>query len=263
MSNERARILVVDDHRPVLQGLCEVLRQAGYSTLTATDGREALGVLHNHTPDLILADIAMPVMNGYQLYEQVRANPAWALIPFIFLTGRAIDSDIRYGKALGVDDYLTKPFNPDDVLAVVHGKLRRARELVQRAVPAAPVATPQPETAESPPVAGSAAHKGSRVVTVGELCIDPGQHRAWLGSESIVLSAAEFTLLEYLARQVGRVISPEELVRVTHGLDTDRADAGGLVRPMISSLRRRLGYPAGESGCIENVRGVGYRLVEP
>jgi len=125
------------------------------------------------------------------------------------------------------------------------------------------VVTHQPQKAESPPAAGSAAHKGPRVVTVGELCIDPGQHRAWLGSESIVLSAAEFTLLEYLARQVGRVISPEELVRVTHGLDTDRADAGGLVRPMISSLRRKLGYPAGESGCIENVRGVGYRLVEP
>ena len=94
-------------------------------------------MLKTQPVDLILADIAMPRMNGYQLYEQVRRDPRWVLIPFVFISARALDSDVRYGKALGVDDYLIKPFQLEDLLAVVAGRLRRARELA----PAHAVAT--------------------------------------------------------------------------------------------------------------------------
>ena len=126
---QTASILVVDDEPRLLEGIQMALEEANYRVLKADNGVVALQVLHSQPVDLILADIAMPRMNGYQLYERVREDPRWVQIPFIFLTARALDSDIRYGKELGVDDYLTKPFDHDDLLSAVRGKLRRAEQL--------------------------------------------------------------------------------------------------------------------------------------
>jgi DNA-binding response OmpR family regulator len=121
-------ILVVDDAPDLLRNIAEMLQESGYQVATATDGTEALQVLQTRHIDLILTDIAMPKLNGYQLYEQVRRNPDWVHIPFIFLTGRSLSSDVRYGKELGVDDYLIKPMEIEDLAAAVRGKLRRARQ---------------------------------------------------------------------------------------------------------------------------------------
>jgi DNA-binding response OmpR family regulator len=238
-----ASILVVDDHTAVLESMTMTLEAEGYRVLTATDGIEALSILESQPVDLILADIAMPRMNGYQLLERLRANPEWVTIPFVFLTARAMDSDVRYGKELGVDDYLTKPIEPEDVLAVVQGRLLRAQQLAQASM--APAQHPRRE---------------SYVLELGRLRVDPAQHRVWMDNQPIRLSAREFTVLDYLARRVGQVVTPEELVRVTHGLDTNRGEAGTLLRPLVRSLRRKLGYSVGELGCIETVRGVGYLL---
>jgi DNA-binding response OmpR family regulator len=243
---DEQRILIVEDEKSLLMAIQRLLETQGYIALTAADGAKALELMEKTQPDLILADVAMPHVNGYQLYEQVQANPRWISIPFIFLTARALDSDVRYGKQLGVDDYLTKPVDPEDLFAVVRGKLHRARQIARRSIGPA-----------------SSAGPGPRALTLGKLYVDPGQHRVWLDGEQIELSATEFTLLEYLARRAGQLASPQEMVKVTHGLDTDRVEAGALVRPLIRSLRRKLGYPVGDMGCIENVRGVGYRLVPP
>jgi len=241
-----ASILVTDDEPRLRSTIQEILKAAGYRVLTAGDGEEALAMLELQSVDLILADVAMPGMNGYQLYERVRENPQWVAIPFLFLTARAMDSDIRYGKELGADDYLTKPIEPQDLLAAIRGKLRRARQMAEQLERVAATSWPEPD-----------------ILIVGKLRIDPSQYAAWLDGQHIHLSAREFTLLEYLARRAGQVVSPQELIRTTHELDTDHAEAGTLVRPMISSLRRKLGYPAGDPGCIENIRGVGYRLTSP
>lgn len=241
-----ASILVVDDELVLRDNVRQLLEETGYRVLTATDGVEALAVMKAQPVDLVVTDIAMPRMNGYELYARIRENPAWATIPCVSLSARALDSDIRYGKQLGVDDYLVKPFQLEDLLAAVEGKLRRARQLACAPQPA------QPSLA-----------LGQRAVTVGRLQIDPGQHRAWFDQRLIHLSAREFTLLEYLARQPGIVIPPSGLVKVTHQLDTDDVEAGALLRPLIRSIRRKLGYPTGETGCVENVRGVGYRLIVP
>lgn len=122
-------ILVVDDEPELLENIQMPLEMAGYQVLAANNGVEALDLLKKRSVDLILADIAMPHMNGYQLLERMRENRQWAAIPFIFLTARKMDSDVRYGKSLGVDDYLTKPITAIDLLAVVTGKLRRAEFL--------------------------------------------------------------------------------------------------------------------------------------
>jgi DNA-binding response OmpR family regulator len=235
--------LVVDDHVEVLESLTLTLEAEGYEVLTAVDGLQALAVLESRPVSLILADIAMPRMNGYQFLERVRENPLWVSIPFVFLTARALDSDVRYGKELGVDDYLTKPIDPEDVLASIQGRLLRARQLAQ-----APALLEQPSTREG------------QAVTLGYLRIDPAQHRVWMEDTLVKLSAREFTLLEYLARRPGQVVSPEELIRATHCLETNRVEAGTLLRPLVRSLRRKLGYAVGEMGCIETVRGVGYLL---
>jgi len=124
-------ILVVDDEPNFLDNIRLALEAEGYRVLSAGNGVEALAVLHSQPVNLILADIAMPDMNGYRLYERVRERPQWLTIPFVFLTARKLDSDIRYGKELGVDGYLTKPIRVADLLAVVRGKLRRAQQLVQ------------------------------------------------------------------------------------------------------------------------------------
>jgi len=244
--SDTASILIVDDHPAVLDSLALALEAAGYHAIAAADGLEAIAALESQPVDLILADIAMPVMNGYQLLGRVRENPQWVLIPFVFLSARALDSDIRYGKELGVDDYLTKPIDPDDLLAAVRGKLRRAEQLSDLA-PRQAVPREDEETR----------------IAVGRLQVAPSEHRVWLGEEEICLSAREFIVMVKLAQRAQQVVAPVELVEHTHGLKTNRVEAGMLLRPLIRSLRRKLGYPVGDLGCIETVRGVGYRLNPP
>ncbi len=240
-----ASILLVDDQVELLNAIKRVLEHDGYQVLTAENGIEALAILEQENIDLILADIAMPNMNGYQLYKRVIQNSHWVVIPFVFLSGRGMDSDIRYGKELGVDDYLIKPIATEDLLAVVRGRLRRARQMASSlSLPPAP--SPAGETT---------------IWTLGQLQIAPEQHRVWKNGKPVKLSAKEFQLLKRLAQHPNNVLSLEDLLQATHGLETNYADAGVLLRPLIRSLRRKLGYPAGEMGCIESVRGAGYKLL--
>ena len=123
--NSDLSILLIDDEPDLLENLSLTLNMAGYSTVTAADGFEALNVLQNQPVGLILSDISMPSMDGYQLYNRIRENPRWSEIPFIFLTGCRFlsDKEIRYGKALGVDEYLAKPVSSEQLLLAVLSKL--------------------------------------------------------------------------------------------------------------------------------------------
>jgi DNA-binding response OmpR family regulator len=239
-----ACILIAEDQPSIRACTEQILRMAGYQVLTASDGIEALDLLRSHSVDLLLADIMMPNMDGYQLYERIMENNEWARIPFIFLTARVLESDIRYGKELGVDDYLVKPVEAKDLLAVVRGKLRRARRLER---------SYRRSALETDPATGT--------VRLGNLTIEPGQYRVWLGEEPLKLSTTEFRLLESLALQPNKVVPLEDLIRTTHGLEADYSEASDLLRPMVRSLRRKMGHRAGDMGCIESVRGVGYRFV--
>ncbi|MCB0163339.1 MAG: response regulator transcription factor [Anaerolineae bacterium] len=232
-------ILVVDDEPELLENIGMTLELANYHVLTANNGLEALTMLRKWPVDLILADIAMPDMNGYQLLERVRENGLWAPIPFIFLTARKMDSDIRYGKSLGVDDYLTKPITAVDLLAVVAGKLRRAEFL------------------QPPSPSGSSLANEDQIIAVGALRINPGRYQVFLNGEEIRLSLREFVLLETFARNPNDVLSSRDLIRITQNGDDPGLTTDVAVRSMIHALRRKMG------GCILNVRGQGYRLVMP
>jgi DNA-binding response OmpR family regulator len=242
--NEQPNILIVDDEPDLLDNIGMALEAEDYRVITASDGLKALDILKSQPIHLILADIAMPNMNGYQLYERIRQNVDWITIPFIFLSARSMDSDVRYGKELGVDDYLTKPIRAADLLAAVRGKLRRAQQLQS---------TINPQRIA----------QQSGEISVGDLRIDINQHRCWLADDELKLSAKEFALLACLVKQPGNVMSPQELVQGTHDYQTDNVEAGSLLRPIVLSLRRKIGLENGQVGSIENVRGVGYRIVVP
>lgn len=144
MDETKSVILVVDDQPDIIEGIKLILEQEEFEVWTAANGQLALNRLEEafnqprlpsgddlptkYLPDLILADIMMPVMDGYELYERVRSNPYLNHIPFTFLSAKVDAVDVRQGKALGVDDYLTKPCLPEDLIASVKGKLRRTEQ---------------------------------------------------------------------------------------------------------------------------------------
>lgn len=118
-------ILVIEDEFQVLENTEEILELGGYRVVTASNGFDGLEAVRREQPDLIICDVMMPKLDGYEVLEALRANPKLALIPFIFLTAKADRADLRQGMALGADDYLTKPFTPKELLAAVETRLRR------------------------------------------------------------------------------------------------------------------------------------------
>lgn len=126
--NLQTTVLVVDDEQTILENLVDLLEVSGYRVLCATNGAEALELMASQAPDAIISDIMMHEMNGYDFYWAVRGNPAWTLIPFIFLTARGQVSDIRYATGLGADHYIVKPFEPTDLLVALESRLKRMRD---------------------------------------------------------------------------------------------------------------------------------------
>lgn len=128
---ENSTVLVVEDDVSLMQGIRDILEIKGYKVLTADSGLAGINVMETSQaqPDLIVSDIMMPFMNGYEFFNEVRKEPRWMKIPFIFLTAKGEKADIRVGKALGAEDYITKPFEPDDLLVVVAARLKRSREI--------------------------------------------------------------------------------------------------------------------------------------
>lgn len=130
---EQKQILVVEDHDLLLVAIRDVLEMEGYQVVTAGDGLVGLETMENITPDLIVADISMPRMDGYKFFEAVRSRPEWVPIPFIFLTARAEREDRLKGKEMGAEDYLVKPFDPPELLVVVRSRIGRAEAIREAA----------------------------------------------------------------------------------------------------------------------------------
>lgn len=126
-SDPTTTVLIVEDDQNLNLALVETLQTYGYATLSAQHGREALDLLHQQTPDVIVCDINMPVMDGYTFLQHTRAEPEWRLLPFIFLTARATTEDQRRAKAIGIEDYLSKPIDARDLVAAIENALNRRR----------------------------------------------------------------------------------------------------------------------------------------
>ncbi|MBN1119607.1 MAG: response regulator transcription factor [Anaerolineae bacterium] len=239
---DNALILVVDDDPLVRESILDILHFSGFKALLqASNGSEALDVLEHQTPDLIISDIVMPGMNGYQFYLRVHRNPAWLHIPFIFLTSKGQTEDIRYAKEMGIDDYLTKPVTSDDLVAAIRGKLLRFTQLMI--------------TEDDRPD-----YRPTGLYQVDRLLIDLDRMQVMVGEQEVKLSSTEFAILQRLVLAGGAAVDYEDLL----GYDEDQPlgdnDAAQLLRYHIRNLRRKL-EEAGVSGdLIASVRSVGYRL---
>ena len=225
------RILVVDDDREIVRLVRAYLEQSGYQALVAYDGEMALHMIRREHPDLVILDLMMPERDGWDVTRVVRGDESLAETPIIMLTARVEDHDKIVGLELGADDYVTKPFNPREVVARVRAVLRRAQE--------GPV---QP-----------------RMILVGELAIDLDAHLVQVAGQQIKLTPTEFSLLQALAEHPGHAFTRLELIEVGLGYSYE-----GLERTVdshIKNLRRKLCGAGAAQDLIETVYGVGYRLV--
>ena len=238
-------ILVVEDNLDMTAALKLALEMEGYQVLTAVDGLEAMRVLERVTPDLIVADIMMPRMDGYELYKATHQDERWLSIPFIFLTAKTDKEDIRLGKEMGADDYLVKPVEKEDLIAAIRGKLKRVTELKAAAAQ---------EGLEGPALKGT--------LQTGDLIIDLDRHIVTVKGQPVHLTPTEFELLACLADSVDFVVSCQELVKQVHKYHCDdESEAREIIRPHIKNLRRKIEPDPDSFTYVINVRGVGYKLV--
>jgi DNA-binding response OmpR family regulator len=224
-------ILLVDDDALMRRSLAFHLEQAGYRVHTAASAEDALALTRQSLPDLVLLDIGLPEMNGLDALRELKAEHS---LPVIFLTARRRQLDEVLGLELGADDYITKPFDVDVVLAHIKAVLRRAGSVTQ------------PE-------------KKSERLTVGDLEIDPAAHIASCAGRPLDLSPREFDLLHTLASQPETVIATEDLLARVWGAEF--AGQPQVVYVHIRWLRQKLEADPNHPQRILTVRGVGYKLV--
>ena len=228
-----AHLLIVEDDELLRDGLSAQLMQAGHRIDTAADGEQALAHLAANAYEGVVLDLGLPKVDGLTVLRRLRQRlPA---LPVLVLTARDGVEDRVEGLNAGADDYLTKPFNRDELLARLQSMLRRA------SLPAFGPTTPAPSP--TPP---------------GALRLDPVLPRAWLGSEAIELTQREWTLLDLLVRHSGQVVSREDVLAVWQ---SEPGEAGGVasnaLEVYVHRLRRKL---AGSTLNIRNIRGLGYLL---
>lgn len=222
-----ATILVVDDERHIIELAEMYLAREGYTVLRAIDGEEALYAIQRERPDLVVLDIMLPKLDGWEVCRRLRA--AGDETPIIMLTARDDDVDKVVGLELGADDYVTKPFNPRELVARVKAVLRR--------------------------IEGGAA--AQRPVTVGDVYIDPARREVTVDGEPVQLRTKEFDLLAHLARHVGLVLSRDQLLNAVWGYDF--LGETRTIDVHIAHLRDKLKHS--QQVQIETVWGVGYKLV--
>ncbi len=239
----QSTILVVEDEFPIRAGIIELLADAGYDVVGAENGSHALTLLGDDiSPDMIISDVIMPKINGYQLYDRLRRDERYTRVPFVFLTAKRDPEDIRYGKELGADDYLVKPFDSADLLAIVYGKLRRYEQL-------------------HPNGLKSQASAPSGQYTLANVTLDLGTREAWANDEKLHLTPSEFFILKRLFMANGKVVEYEELLPASNTDAEERAESSSrIVRYHIRNLRSKLAELDTTDGLILNIRSHGYRL---
>jgi two-component system response regulator CpxR len=229
-SAREARVLLVDDDRELCQMLSEYLAAEHFEVKSVHDGGEALGELQRHRFEIVILDVMLPSVGGFDVLRKLGAAHE---TPILMLTARGDDVDRIVGLELGADDYLSKPFNPRELVARIRAILRRAQHRSSRGV--------APEE-----------------LAVGPIVLNSGTHQVHVAQRLIALTGAELRVLELLMRSVGQVISREQLTEQALGRKLVPYDRS--IDTHISNLRRKLNFEAGQNPEIKNVRGAGYML---
>ena len=225
-----ARLLVIEDDADIALSIRTVLTRGGFDVTGAADGREGLREFHAGRADLVVLDIGLPILDGWQVLERIREMSD---VPVLLLTAHGQESDKVRGLQGGADDYLTKPFSNRELAARVQALLRRPR-------------TGRPD---------------ADIYDDGHLLVNFGAHEVSVSGTPADLTPTEFRLLAALIRRPGQTLSAEQLLELAwndpFGVGPDR------VKFAIMRLRRKLGQSASVTGPIEAVRGFGYRYVVP
>ena len=224
-------VLVADDEPRITKLVAVTLTDEGFRVITASGGEEALKMAEEYRPDIVLLDIVMLDLDGIEVMSRMRE---WRPVPVILLTAKGSTADKARGLDLGADDYIAKPFHPDELAARVRAVLRRA----------AGVAT------------------GGGVVHIGDVEIDLERRFMTRGGELVQLSRTEWLLLQHLAANAGKVVLHSELLTKVWG--PEYRDDMQYLRVWVSRIRRKLGAAPGEPGPITTYQGIGYVLnVDP
>ena len=228
-------ILVVDDDKDIARLVRAYLEQAGFQVRAAYDGETALHMLRREQPALVVLDLMLPDRDGWDITRLVRGDEALSQVPIIMLTARVEDTDKIIGLELGADDYITKPFNPREVVARVRSVLRRTQ--------------------------AAAIHKQPQVLQLGSLMMDLNRHEVLQDGHPIDLTATEFSLLETLLQNPGYAFTRSELIEQALGYEYE-----GMERTLdshIKNLRRKIEPDYKKPAYIQTVYGIGYRIVGP
>ena len=225
--NSQPLVLVADDEPRITKLVALTLHDEGFRVVTASGGEEALKKAEEVRPDIVLLDIVMPDLDGIEVMRQLRE---WRPVPVILLTAKGSTSDKAKGLDLGADDYIAKPFHPDELAARVRAVLRRA----------------------------SGVSPGAGIVAFGDIEIDLERRLLTKGGELVSLSRTEWLLLQHLAAHAGKVVLHTELLTKVWG--PEYRDDLQYLRVWISRVRRKLGAAPGEAGPIKTFQGIGYVL---
>ena len=225
-----ARLLVVEDEPNILELLSASLRLAGFEVATATGGLEALAAVQRHRPDLVVLDVMLPDLDGFDVASRLRSGDTRT--PVLFLTARDATEDKVTGLTIGGDDYVTKPFSLEEVIARIRAVLRRT--------------------------AGGLPPPAARL-RVADLELDDESHEVWRSGNRVQLSPTEFKLLRYLMSNAGRVLSKAQIL--DHVWNYDFRGDSGIVESYVSYLRRKVDTI--EPRLLHTIRSVGYVLRLP
>lgn len=235
MTAKKNQIVTADDDPQLLRLIARNLEFEGYEVLTANDGASALEQIERSTPDLVLLDVMMPRMDGFTVCQRVRE---FSSVPIIIVTARGQDQDKVKGLDLGADDYLTKPFSVEELLARVRAVLRRTQLL-------------------SSDLAAGRATK----TTIGELAIDYAQHLVTLSGKELTLTPTEYRLLVYLAQNVERVVTQDLLLE--HVWGEDYLGESHMLQVNVNRLRHKLERDPAHPRYLKTKVGIGYMLTAP
>jgi two-component system response regulator CpxR len=235
------RLLIVDDDRELCELVAELLEGEGFEVEVSSRSDEGLARALSDEHALVVLDVMMPGMNGFEVLRRLRAEGSGVHV--LMLTARGDDVDRIVGLEIGADDYLPKPFNPRELVARIQAVLRRARTTTRAASVGAP--------------AGSSPER----ITVGDVEVDTGTRHVRRAGETAELTNVEYEILVILLSAAGRVVTREELVRSALGREISVFDRS--IDMHISHLRKKLGRRAGEVERIKTVRGVGYIYARP